>query len=363
MRVRTAGMLAAAAIVLMGPITAGAMADGPVGADPSSNFAVGSLPPACDSEPTGAVCIDAAVSYLDQARASLGQPPYTLPSDFDSLSPDEQAFVLTNLDRVLYGLPPVPGLTAQLDQDAAAGVQEDEDPQPSDSNWWGYTANWAYGFDNMPLAYEAWMYDDGPGSGNLDCTSSDTSGCWGHRHDILWSFDGGGALAMGAAAGDDPSGAPGYTMLIEEGDPQTGTSYTYTYTWSEAVADGASATGSSSGSLGSSGSQAGSGAAPGSAGSGSGSTPAKPAKAGTALRVAIKIHSVRVHGHRVTVTIANPVGTLLRCSLMRRTAHGARLARAESCAHLVTFSHLPAGRYRLKVTSAQGTLTRQVLVH
>jgi hypothetical protein len=30
-----------------------------------------------------------------------------------------------------------------------------------------------------------WMYDDGPGSSNIDCTSSDTSGCWGHRDNVL----------------------------------------------------------------------------------------------------------------------------------------------------------------------------------
>jgi hypothetical protein len=359
MRVRIAGMLAAAAVVLMGPITAVAMADGPVGADPSSNYQVGPLPPECQSDPTGAVCIDAAVSYLDEARASLGQGPYELPSDFVSLTPAEQAFVLTDLDREQYSLPPVPGLTDALDQDAAAGVQEDDDPQPSDDNWWGYTANWAYGFDNMPLAYEAWMYDDGPGSGNIDCTSSDTSGCWGHRHDILWDFTDGGALAMGAAAGDDPSGGPGYAMLIEEADPQSESTYTYNYTWSEAVAAGAGGLGQSGGNSGSP-SNAGSGG--GSGKQGSGSTAAKPAKAGKTAQVRIKIHGVRVRGHRVTVTIANPIGTPLRCSLFRRTAHGARLARAMSCAHLITFSRLPAGSYRLRVVTAQGTLTRRVVV-
>ena len=101
MRVRIAGMLAAASIVLMGMMAAAAMADGPVGADPSSNFTVGPLPPDCQTDPTGTVCINAAVSYLDQARASLGQPAYVLPSDFDSLNPDQQALVLTDLDHFL----------------------------------------------------------------------------------------------------------------------------------------------------------------------------------------------------------------------------------------------------------------------
>ena len=32
------------------------------------------------------------------------------------------------------------------------------------------------------------MYDDGPGSPNVDCQGGNTSGCWGHRDDILAPF-------------------------------------------------------------------------------------------------------------------------------------------------------------------------------
>lgn len=206
------------------------------GSDPFSNFAVTALSASCGSEPDGAVCLDAAVASLDQARASLGQPPYALPADFDSLTGAQQAFVLTDLDRVLYGLPPVPGLAAGLDQDAALGVQGDADPRPSEPGVAGFTSNWAGGFANLPFAYEAWMYDDGPGSGNVDCTAADTSGCWGHRHDILWEFGAGDVLGMGAAAGTDAHGAAGYAMLIADGRPTAASGYTYT--WSEAVADG-----------------------------------------------------------------------------------------------------------------------------
>lgn len=209
------------------------------GSDPSSNFAAGALPASCSGEPDGAACVDAAVSSLDQARASLGQPPYALPADFDSLAGAQQALILTNLDRALYGLPPVPGLAADLDQDAALGVQQDGDPLPSEPGIAGFTSNWAGGFANLPFAYEAWMYDDGPGSGNVDCTAADTSGCWGHRHDILWEFGAGDVLGMGAAAGTDGQGAAGYAMLIVDGWPTAASGYTYT--WSQAVADGAGA--------------------------------------------------------------------------------------------------------------------------
>src|SRR5438445_624555 len=88
----------------------------------------------------------------------------------------------------------------------------------SGSSAWWLPRRWPCGFPNLPLAYEAWMYDDGPGSGNLDCPRAGASGCWGHRHDILWDFGPGGALAMGAAAGTDPSGQSGFAMLLVQGD-------------------------------------------------------------------------------------------------------------------------------------------------
>lgn len=213
--------------------------------DPPANYVPGPMPAACGTAPTGATCIDAAVYYLDQARASLGQPPYALPTDFASLSVPEQTLILTNLDRVLYGLAPITGLTADLNSDAyTSGVQAGGDPMPSNTsglNTW--TSNWAGGHVNMPLAYEAWMYDDGPGSGNLDCKSAGDPGCWGHRHDILVQTIAGDSLAMGAATGQGPSSVPnpGYAMLIVGGCGTCNPAYTptYTYTWSQAVADGA----------------------------------------------------------------------------------------------------------------------------
>ncbi|MFZ0042295.1 MAG: hypothetical protein WAK93_13375, partial [Solirubrobacteraceae bacterium] len=204
--------IATALALVVGVATA--QADGPVGSDPASNFTLGKLPSSCRAAPQATRCENAVISRLDEARVSLGQPRYDLPADFTSLTQAEQAFVLTNLDRVLYGLPPITGLTASLDSDAAAGVQADDDPRSSDPSFDYYTSNWAGGYPNMAAAYEGWMYDDGPGSGNLDCTPSDSTGCWGHRHDILWRFDGDGALAMGAATGNDASGTPGQAMLL-----------------------------------------------------------------------------------------------------------------------------------------------------
>src|SRR6202035_1592190 len=148
MRVVARGTLTALAIALAGVIAHGAAAQGPVGPDPGFNFPVGALPATCSQPPAGAACIRASVAYLDGARAKLGQPRYVLPRNFVSLSPPEQAFVLTNLDRILYRLAPIPGLTAALDRAASAGVRAQTDPQPG-SGWYAFTSNWAEGYPNI----------------------------------------------------------------------------------------------------------------------------------------------------------------------------------------------------------------------
>jgi hypothetical protein len=333
-----------------------AQADGPTGADPHSNFTIRLLPAACNL-PSSAACVGAALTDLDAARANLGQPPYLLPANFTSLTPAEQGFVLANLDRVLYGLAPVPGLAAGLSQDAAVGVQRDTDPKPSDSNFNYYTSNWAGGFSNLPLAYEAWMYDDGFGSGNLDCTSSVSAGCWDHRHDVLWHFDGTNPLAMGVAAGTDPSGSPGYAMLLGEGDP----SYqpAYIYTWSQAVAAGANG-GVFGGPPASPRMNLG-GPAPAQKPNPE-STPAwsKGTPAGAAAR--LMILSVRVHGHQVSVRIAVHPRSTVRCALIRRTAHGWAGARYRACTRSTVFSHVSRGRYRLRVLTRSASATRYLRV-
>lgn len=238
MRIQARLVISGIVIALLGGTAGSALAEGPVGADPPSNFPLSwsTLPHACFSTPRGATCVAAGVKYLNQARANLGQPPYALPGDFASLTPVQQVFILTNLDRIHYHLTPIPGLTGSLNRDAAAGVAAQNDPTPSSSGWDAYTSNWAGGYPNIVLAYGGWMYDDGVGSGNLDCTASHTSGCWGHRHDILWQFASVGALAMGAAAGS-AGGSAGYAMLLEQERP--GLHPTYNYRWRQAVQAGA----------------------------------------------------------------------------------------------------------------------------
>ena len=332
-------------------IPAAAAADGWAGTDPSSNFAQSSLPDASDTDPTGSVCTDAAVQYLNQARASLGQPAYQLPANFVSLTPGQQALVLVNLDRAQYGLPPIPGLTDALNQAAADGVQADNDPTTDDPAVDSYTANWAGGFPNLPLAYEAWMYDDGPGSGNVDCNSPGDSGCWGHRHDILWNFDP-GTLAMGFATGTDPQGDLGYAMLLVHGDNSYHPSYTDTWSALSTLPTGSgSGTGTGAGS--------GGGSSAGGNGGGAGGTTPTPVPPKI-----FKIASLRVSGHHVSLRVTASSGVKLSCALTRRGAHGFGRDHFRACSARANFSHLRPGRYRLRVRSSAGpVLTRLFTIH
>jgi len=207
------------------------------GKDPAHNTRIGRMPSSCHSAPKGKECINAVVYYLDKARSRSHLPPYALPANFPSLSPPRQLFILVNLDRIQYGLPPFPGMTAQLDHDAlASGVWPADDPHPSHptglSIWW---PGWAGAFYNAPMAYEVWVWDDGLGATNPRCTPSDHSRCWGHRHSVLWRY--GSRLAMGAAAGRDSRHRRSYAYLFVGGN--AGYKPSYTYTWKQAVKDGA----------------------------------------------------------------------------------------------------------------------------
>jgi hypothetical protein len=333
---RLAALAGTLAITLAAPAGPALASSSWAGPDPSSNYAPGSMPSSCQV-PTSAGCINAAVSYLNAARARLGQPAYALPSNFDALSAEQQLLVLSNLDRLQYGEIPVPGITAALSRDAAAAMRNDTDPRPSSGNFTQWTANWAGGTLNMPLAYGLWMYDDGLASDNLDCTASHPSGCWGHRHDVLWRFDSFGPLAMGAAAGNDNSGDSSFAALYFEGDQTYAP--TYTYTWAQAVAAGAN-----HGVLGSS-----SPASGGSGGSGK--------AVATTTRVKLRIAHLKVRGHRVTATVLAPSLKKLSCAVSRHRAHGWAADRFRACSAVSVF-HVARGRYRLHVRQGSARVTR-----
>jgi hypothetical protein len=236
--VRHAALLAGVLLV-----TATASASAATPPNPAANIPAGTLPRACTHSPRGATCINGVVRSLDRARAELGLGRYLLPADFDRLSGSSQLLVLCNLDRVAYGLPPISGLSPVLNGVAAAGVSADADPDPSplltNFSTFGWSSNWAGAYPNAPEAYYAWMYYDGwsgRGTSNLDCTSATSTGCWGHREDVL-SFPQLGMLSMGASVSRDAHGQIGYAMTLVWTPDTNWTNYTYS--WAQAQAAGA----------------------------------------------------------------------------------------------------------------------------
>lgn len=150
-------------------------------------------------------CLPTAMAAFDAARAREGLGPMTLPTNFMSLSPALQLWVLANIDRVDRGQPPILGVSSALNRYAQAGADHGTDPDfPAWAREGG--GNW-YGARNPLAAEYFFLYDDGPGSSNIDCTTANPSGCWGHRHNILGDWH--RSLLMGAAVG-----AQGLTQLI-----------------------------------------------------------------------------------------------------------------------------------------------------
>jgi hypothetical protein len=189
--------------------------------DPASNFPE-QIAPVCAMAPQAVQCTQAGIAELDEARAGDGQDPYRLPPGFLHLPGAHQIVVLTNLDRQANGLRAVPGTTAALDRAALEGARAGTDPVVKNPQL-SWAANWAGDFPSAVWAYLTWMYDDGYGGPNVDCTALAGPGCWGHRHDILAQFPPGGTLEMGAADLDGTS----YAMIIAERAPQAQIRYAY----------------------------------------------------------------------------------------------------------------------------------------
>jgi hypothetical protein len=191
-------------------------------------------------DPAAPACLETEVQATDAARAREGLGPLHLPAHFGSLSPEEQLFVLADIERVSRGEQPVLGLASALSQDAQRAAVAGNDPQflfstvPS-SSWWG--SNWATGVLNAADANYTWMYADGPGGFNVECPHRSAAGCWGHRANILASPRG-GTLIMGAGAVTLPTGLSSDSELfvavrsLRDIPPLT-------YTWAQAVAAGA----------------------------------------------------------------------------------------------------------------------------
>lgn len=146
-------------------------------------------------------CDGVAIPEFNSARAKEGVKPLVLPEDFDTLSVPLQVLTITDLERVDRGLPPVPGLSSYLDGLAQQGADAKDHPPLAPLNGRSQeTVNWA-GTNSALLAAFMWMYWDGPGGGNLGCQKAGDSGCWGHRHDLMYSYDSPMAMGAGVAQG------------------------------------------------------------------------------------------------------------------------------------------------------------------
>jgi hypothetical protein len=329
---RALGLIAFVVLTQLALLSGSAEAHRRSAPNPSANYKPGPLPSSCSSAPTGAKCINAAVYYLNQARARLHLGPYKLPASFPKLAADRQVLILSNLDRVAYHLTPITGLTPALDRVARGGkpgnpgVLDAGDPiliAPGVQT----TSNWAGGFPNIVMAYEAWMYDDGPGSGNLDCTATDHTGCWGHRQDVLAHLTAPGPSAMGVAAGKDRSGRPSYAQLIAKGH----SSYTsgYSYRWSQAVAAGA------------------------------GKHTYVVRRPDTRR---VKIAGLSIQGRTLIVYIDAPKGIRTKCSLSRRKGSHWSHASFHRCGKTARFPNVGPGEYRIRVRSSLGTTSEKFTI-
>ncbi|HWD10112.1 MAG TPA: hypothetical protein VHA57_13575 [Actinomycetota bacterium] len=189
-------------------------------------------------------CIQTVLAAIDNARSQEGVKPMALPPGYAAMTVPDQIFVAVNLERVDRGLPPFSALTTQLDSNAQVGANDANDPPDPGKDYSVVDTEWAGGSSNGLDADYGWMYDDGIGSGNLDCPDKGGPGCWGHRHGLLDNFGTVGTLVMGAAVnptsdtGDD-KGGPSMAATLAVTSGQTGT---LVLSWSQVLATMPSAT-------------------------------------------------------------------------------------------------------------------------
>lgn len=131
------------------------------------------------------------IDSIDYCRAQEGVGPMILPTNFDSLTPQEQSLVVFNLERVNRGLPPVVGLSASLNTYAQDGADRNDDPGFPSNEGDGGGAIWDAN-STVVGSDDAYMYTD-------DCTPSNVVGCWGHRDNIL--MDGNSTDPLDGGAG------------------------------------------------------------------------------------------------------------------------------------------------------------------
>ena len=186
-----------------------------------------------------AACITKALAAINRARSFEHVRPMILPDNFTKLSFAEQTFVISNLERVDRGRRPFMGITSELNQTATKAAQERVDPAPETTAVGRfavltYGSNWTANFGPLAGDY-GWMYDDGYGSYNVDCSSPGATGCWAHRDVILSTYSNKPLLISGAGS-DKQNGLVSIAQMFVGGQ---GAAPSFTYTWAQALRHGA----------------------------------------------------------------------------------------------------------------------------
>ncbi len=198
---------------------------------PSPNFLTSCSGTAYDDS---SGCVSAVLGAIANARIQEGLPSMVLPTDWTQLSAPQQLFTATNLERTVRGLPPLSGMATALDQASQSAATQNTDPSPpAGFSWSSWGGNWAGALGNPLEAIYFWMYDDGEGSYNIDCTPTNTSGCWGHRNNILLSLHCQPCLMGTGFASTAYQGNPSWTELLVD----TTGSPALDFTWSQVQAD------------------------------------------------------------------------------------------------------------------------------
>ncbi|NMP23153.1 hypothetical protein [Sulfobacillus harzensis] len=138
-------------------------------------------------------CGTAIVAQINSADKQEGAQEITLPPDYYQLMPAEQVFVITNLNRLAFGLPAIPAMNSDANIYAATGALDATDPNVPGSLSTGqevlaWDGNWAEDINVLSSDFN-WMYNDGRGSFNIDCQTAGALGCWGHRDNILENWN------------------------------------------------------------------------------------------------------------------------------------------------------------------------------
>jgi hypothetical protein len=151
-------------------------------------------------------CTRLLMTAMNQAQTAEHRDRLALPSNFLALSVSRQLFVLVNLERISHGVPPLVGLSPYLSAAATSAAARAEDPGfrpsygpvrvwlPPGGGYYAFGGTWSGNAVNAAAAVFGWMYDDGWGgrdnTTNGACTGPTSSGCWGHRDELLGEYSG-----------------------------------------------------------------------------------------------------------------------------------------------------------------------------